>query len=476
MPVSQPDHALGGAQPVERIVGEQPGDDLLAGRADARRPACGTRPGSACGTRSSPAGSRRSRSACPALARMGLDQLPADEELHHRAGDAHVGGLADVPPRHRVQHSCRPGRGCPGRSSPSPSGQHERAGRQRPQRVLLRCGEHRGRRGAVQRPARPLPGHLGAPPFGRGLHLRQRGELPAAPERVAHIRHRPFHPRLVRGPERPCRIGQEPVVRGQLGIGPVDFRVIQVRPVHPGLQVVRDQPGRHPAEELKRPDMALAPGLLVQPDHRPHEQVPRAGQHHHEGPHRDRLPGRRVQPAAQPPVIDLRLGARLRRPGPQYLHLRPAGLLRHVCRHIPAEAGDAHCQALLIPQPLMNRRDRDPGLELLTDIAVMRLDRRPGHLPQPGISQLREPLPDPGVPLRLAQRRPARYHPGGLRGRGILPYRLAVHAQRLRDLAVVPPRLPVDQDLDDVDHVERSPRHRASRPERSGLGGMLLLP
>jgi hypothetical protein len=35
--------------------------------------------------------------------------------------------------------------------------------------------------------------------------------------------------------------------------------------------------------------------------------------------------------------------------------------------------------------------------------------------------------------------------------------------------------MPVDQDLDDVDHVEGSPRHRASRP-MPGLGGMLLLP
>jgi hypothetical protein len=34
---------------------------------------------------------------------MGLDQLPADEELHHRGGDPHVGGLADVLPRHRVE-------------------------------------------------------------------------------------------------------------------------------------------------------------------------------------------------------------------------------------------------------------------------------------------------------------------------------------------------------------------------------------
>jgi hypothetical protein len=41
----------------------------------------------------------------------------------------------------------------------------------------------------------------------------------------------------------------------------------------------------------------------------------------------------------------------------------------------------------------MDRGHRDPGLELPGDVVVMRLDRRPGHLPQPGVRQLREPLP-----------------------------------------------------------------------------------
>ena len=36
--VGQADHALGGAQPVERVLGQQLADDLLARRADARRP------------------------------------------------------------------------------------------------------------------------------------------------------------------------------------------------------------------------------------------------------------------------------------------------------------------------------------------------------------------------------------------------------------------------------------------------------
>src|SRR4029077_3017550 len=110
----------------------------------------------------------------------------------------------------------------------------------------------------------------------------------------------------------------------------------------------------------------------------------------------------------------------------------------------------------------------DPGLQLLADVIVMLPDRRPGHLPQPGVSQLREPLAHQLGPPLLTHRRPARPHPRRLRRGDVLPGRLAVHAQALRDLAVVPARVPVDQDLDDVDNAEGSPRIRAPRPERPG--------
>ena len=160
----------------------------------------------------------------------------------------------------------------------------------------------------------------------------------------------------------------------------------------------------------------------------------------------------------------LRLPARPARP--QHLDLRPARLLRHVRRHIPAEAGDAHRQPLLISQPLMDRGRRDPGLQLLADKLMMRPDRRPGHLPQPGIASSGNHSRANSAHRSSPTGAPA--DAGRLRGRGVLPYRLTVHPQALRDLAVVPPRLPVDQDLDDVNHVERSPRHRASRPERPG--------
>ena len=260
---------------------------------------------------------------------------------------------------------------------------------------------------------------------------------------------------------------------GQLGIRPVDLRVVQVRLVHPRLQVVRDQPRGDRAEELERLHVALGPRVLVQPEHRAHEHVPRAGQHHRERPDHQPLPGRRVQPPAQLPVIDLRLGAGLGRIRAQHPHLRAARLLRQVRRHIPAETGHRHRQPPLITQPLMNRRHRHIRRQLGGDELVMLSDRRPGHLPQPGIGQLREPHPHPGSPLGLADRRPARAHPRrGRRGR-VLADRPAIHAQAGRDLVLRPSRVPVDQDLRNVDHVEGSPCHR---PPALQTGRTLLLP
>jgi hypothetical protein len=206
--------------------------------------------------------------------------------------------------------------------------------------------------------------------------------------------------------------------------------------------------------------MALGPGPLVHLQHRPDEHVPRAGQDHHERPDRAELPGHRVGPAAQHPVVDLRLLPGLGRPRVPHRHLRPAGLLRDVRRDIPAEARHAGRQPPLVPQPLPDRRHPHPGLQLLCDVLVVHGDRRPGHLPQPGVGQLREPLPDQPVPLGLALRRPARGDPGG-DGRGhVLADRLAVHPQALRHLVQRPARMPVHQYLGHVDHVERSPCHR----------------
>ena len=255
-------------------------------------------------------------------------------------------------------------------------------------------------------------------------------------------------------------------MRRHLGIGPVELGVIKVRLIDPGLQVVRDQAGRDPAEEPERRDVALGPGPLVHLQHRPHEHVPRTAQDHDERPHRAQLPACRIEPAAELPVVDLRLLARLCRVRVPHPHLRPAGLLRHVRRHIPAEALDADGQAVPVAQPLVNGRHPYPGPQLSDDVVVVHGDHRPGHLPQPGISQLREPAPHQLRPLLLALRRPARGDPRRHRRRNVLPECLTVHIQALRHLAQRTARMPVHQNLGHVDHVERSPCHRPPRPRR----------
>ena len=107
--------------------------------------------------------------------------------------------------------------------------------------------EHPQRLAALQRPRIPQPGDLAAPAHRVALHLGQRAELAASPERVPHIGHGSFHPGFVLGFERPRGVDQGAVVGGQLGVGPVDLRVIQVGFVHPGLEVVTHQPRRHPS-------------------------------------------------------------------------------------------------------------------------------------------------------------------------------------------------------------------------------------
>ena len=248
---------------------------------------------------------------------------------------------------------------------------------------------------------------------------------------------------------------------GQFRVCPVDFRVIQVRPVHAGLQVVRDEPGRDPAEELEGLHVALGPGMLVQPDHRPHEQVPRAAQHHHERPDHVPGPGQRVKPAAHLPVIDLRFLARLARCQPRRApHLFPARLLRHVRRHIPAQARIRRRQPMITGQPLPDRLHRHPGLELGGDELMVLADLRPGHLPQPGIGQFREPPRDPLPPLLPGHRGAAWCQALRLRRGQVLTDRLAVQPQALRDLVLAPARIPMRQNLGHIDHVERSPCHR----------------
>ena len=189
---------------------------------------------------------------------------------------------------------------------------------------------------------------------------------------------------------------------GHLGIGAVELRVVEVGLVDPGLQVVRHEPCRDAAEEPERLDVALGPGPLVHLQDRPHEHVPRVRQHHDERPDGAEPPGHRVKPPAEHPVIDLRLLPGLGRVRVPHRHLPPAGLLRDVGGDVAAEARHARGQPVLIPQPLVDRRHPHPGPQLSGDVLVVHGDRRPRHLPQPRVRQLREPLPDQALPLGLA--------------------------------------------------------------------------
>ena len=126
--VGQVQHALRGAQPVQGVVFQQPADQRLAGRADLG---------------GLPAAPRRGAHVerdllrrvigqvgllALRLADMGLDQLPAAEQLHHRGGGPGIEGLADVLPRHRVQALADLDVDVRADLAPRPLRQHERAG------------------------------------------------------------------------------------------------------------------------------------------------------------------------------------------------------------------------------------------------------------------------------------------------------------------------------------------------------------
>ena len=93
-----------------------------------------------------------------------------------------------------------------------------------------------------------------------------------------------------------------------------------------------------------------------------------------------------------------------------------AGVGGQVRSHPPAHAGHARVQALLVAQPLMDRRHRHPRAQLPGDPVPVRVYHRPRHLPQPVIDQLREPFrrepapigPHPSAAARSRPRPPGR--------------------------------------------------------------------
>ena len=206
------------------------------------------------------------------------------------------------------------------------------------------------------------------------------------------------------------------------------------------------QPGRATTKERERFDMTVTPGRLVHPNDRSDEDQPRTRQHHHERLDDVPGPGGRVRPRPQPAIIDLRLTARLDR-ATRHRHPPPGSLLGQVRRDPPPHRGLRRRQSLLRGQPGTDRRDRDPIRQLLDDVVPVRLDRRPRHLPQPGIGHPREPPRDPLRPDQLTDRRAARHQPLGHRRGQELPHRLPVQIQALADLHLRPAGLPVHEQL-----------------------------
>jgi hypothetical protein len=341
---------------------------------------------------------------------------------------------------------------------PRPGRQLERLGRQPQQRRPLGGVEHLQRLRAAKRPARPPTGHLQAPDLGGLLHRRQARELAPGEETVAHVRDGPLHPRLILGLSGPGRVHEHAVVAGQLRVGAVQLRVVQVRGDHAGLEVVGHQPPRRPTEEAQRGHVRLDPRAQRHRQHRADKQVPRAAEDHHKRPHPPGLAGGRVGPRTQVAVVQLGLLAR-RRVGLADRDLPPDGVpVGHGRPDVAAEAGDAGLQAALIPQPLPDRAHRVDG-QLLADQLMVGRD-----LPEPGMAQLGgDQLGEPPThqlrPPLGADRLAPGHDPRRHGGRDVLADGVAVHAQAVGDLADRAARVPVDQDLGDIHHLEGPPCH-----------------
>ncbi len=345
-----------------------------------------------------------------------------------------------------------------------PGRQLERPGRQHHQVLGFGCLEQRQRFGALDRPARPRPGHLDTPHQRPRPGVGQAGEVPPGKVAVPHIRHGPLHARLVLRFPGPRRVDQHAVVMGELVIGPVDLRVVEIRLDHPGLQVVRHQTAGQTTEELSRRHMGGDPLGLVHLERGPHEHVPAERQHQHERPQRPPPSCLRVEHDPEAAVVDLTFLAR-RRILPADRHPRQQHLLSQGHVRVAPQRRLAHGQAGFIPEPLMDRGQRvrgQPGLDPVMQPVALGEPRRAQLRHQ----QLGEPLLRQRHPRFGRHRRAPRDEPGRLRRPDVLPDRLAVDPQALRHQQLRPTRVPVLQDLDNVDHGKRSPCHWLPLPRR----------
>lgn len=109
----------------------------------------------------------------------------------------------------------------------------------------------------------PSARHLGAPAKRTNLHVSLARPVPSPPEAVAHVAHRPFHPRLVLGLPGTSGVDQTAVVVGELAIRTVDLRVIEVGTVDPGRQIVDHEAPDHAPEEGERRHVRADKGMFI---------------------------------------------------------------------------------------------------------------------------------------------------------------------------------------------------------------------
>ena len=185
--------------------------------------------------------------AAGSLAGMDLDQLATLEDAHQRPVGAHLDTGADEVARHRVERLGHLDVMIPMHLRRGVDRHVVAPGRRRRQAWQFLGLEHLDRAalgGAVD----PLPGPPAAPLLGASLGVGEIDERLAGEERVAHERHRAFHPRLVLRAAHPRRIDPEP---SRLGV--LDERLVQPRRERVGVIDDRGQVvGDHRARRCRR--------------------------------------------------------------------------------------------------------------------------------------------------------------------------------------------------------------------------------
>ncbi len=243
------------------------------------------------------------------LAGMDFHQLAAEVQLHRRRVPPGLDPLADEAVRGGVDRLVDLDVEVAVNLRLGPFRDVERRARQAQQAGQLLGPERLDRTalgGAVHTHAR----RLGAPPLRPGPTVGQAGEGLAGEEVVAHIGHRPLHPRLVRRGRHPGRVDRETPRLGVLEEHVIEPGGGVLRLHHDRAHVVRNHDREHPAEVQPR---RLEPGdhiLGRLGERRPHELMAAETRGEDQRPAHPLAVA--VSDQAQPAEVNLQLDARRR--------------------------------------------------------------------------------------------------------------------------------------------------------------------